>query len=59
MHTIYTIDSHVDRFFLNFNRHYGDAMATNFNKLNLLEQVAYMKRLFKVSSSREMFACVL
>ena len=48
MHTIHTIDSHVDRFFLNFNRHYGDAMATNFNKLSLQEQVDYAELLHKV-----------
>ncbi len=48
LHIIHTIDSHVDCFFLNFNRHFGDAMATSFNKLSLQEQVDYAELLHKV-----------
>ena len=48
LYKIYYIDSLVENFFVNFNRHYADAMATDFNKLSLQEQVAYVKLLYRV-----------
>ena len=46
--TISTV-SLVENVFVSFNRHYADTMATDFDKLSLQEQVAYVKLLYKVS----------
>ena len=54
VHKVYTINHLVDQFFLNFNKHYDDAMSTNFNKLSLQEQADYLKLLFKVRHSEPM-----
>ncbi len=48
LHKIYYIDSLVDQFFTNFNTHYADALATDFDSLSLPEQVDYIKHLYKV-----------
>ena len=48
MHKIYYMDSHVESFLALFNRHYADALATDFTELSLQQQVAYVKMLYKV-----------
>ncbi len=53
MHKIYYIDSLVNDFFTNFNTHYADALATDFNSLSLPQQVDYIKHLYKVSACRQ------
>ncbi|XP_064399663.1 rifampicin phosphotransferase-like isoform X2 [Halichondria panicea] len=47
LHKIYYIDSLVSQFFTNFNTHYADALATDFDNLSLPEQVDYIKHLYK------------
>ena len=42
------MDRHVETFFIHFNRHYADALATDFGDLSLQEQVAYVRLLYKV-----------
>ena len=48
MHKIYSMDRHVETFFIHFNRHYADALATDFGDLSLQQQVAYVRLLYKV-----------
>jgi hypothetical protein len=48
MHKIYSMDRHVETFFIHFNRHYADALATDFGDLSLQQQVAYVRMLYKV-----------
>ena len=42
------MDRHVKTFFVYFNRHYADALATDFGDLSLQQQVAYVRLLYKV-----------
>ncbi|XP_065843613.1 rifampicin phosphotransferase-like [Oscarella lobularis] len=44
-HNIYRIDALVEGFFENFNQHYTAALATDFEKLSLTEQIEYFKKL--------------
>ena len=48
LHKIYRIDSLVDGFFENFNKHYSDAVDTDFYSLSLTEQVDFVRHLYKV-----------
>ena len=48
MHKIYYMDNLVESFFAHFNRHYADALATDFGSLSLQQQVAYVRMLYKV-----------
>ncbi len=48
MYKIYYIDHLVETFFQNFNRHYADALATDFTRLSLPQQVDYVRHLYKV-----------
>lgn len=49
MYKIYYIDSLVEGFSTHFNKHYADALATDFNSLSLQEQVNYVRLLYEVS----------
>ena len=42
------MDRHVEAFFVHFNRHYADALATDFGDLSLQQQVSYVRLLCKV-----------
>lgn len=48
LYKIVYIDSYVKSFFANFDPHYADGVATDFNSLSLPEQVAYVKHLYEV-----------
>eukprot|EP00118_Oscarella_pearsei_P005272 m.24046 g.24046 ORF g.24046 m.24046 type:complete len:980 (+) comp28565_c0_seq3:186-3125(+) len=43
---VYSIDSLVDGFFQNFKQQYDAALATDFHKMPLIEQMDYVKHLF-------------
>ncbi len=58
LYKIYYIDHLVEMFFQNFNRHYADALATDFTTLSLPEQVDYVKHLYKVCANAFMFVCL-
>ena len=48
VYKIYYIDHLVEGFVKNFNRYYADALATDFNSLQLTEQADYVKLLYRV-----------
>ena len=48
VHKIYRIDSLVEGFFKNFNKHYSQAEDTDFYALSLTEQVDFVRHLYKV-----------
>lgn len=45
---VYFIDSYVESFFTRFNKHYQDAINTDFTSLSLQEQIQYINHLNKV-----------
>jgi len=45
---VYTIDSLVVKFLDYFNQQYEAALATNFEKMNLVDQMEYLKHIYKV-----------
>lgn len=48
VYKIYYIDHLVEGFMKHFNRYYADALATDFNSLQLTEQADYVKLLYRV-----------
>ena len=53
VHKIYRIDSLVEGFFENFNKHYSQAEDTDFYALSLTEQVDFVRHLYKVRGNVE------
>jgi len=45
---VYTIDSLVVKFFNHFNQQYEAALATDFENMDLVNQMDYLKHIYKV-----------
>lgn len=45
---VYCIDRLVQQFFNHFNKHYEDALATDFTKMDLVTQMDFLKHIYKV-----------
>jgi len=47
-HLVYYIDRLVQKFFKHFNKHYEAALAIDFTKLDLVNQMDFLKLIYKV-----------
>lgn len=47
-HLVYYMDRLVQQFFKHFNKHYEAALAIDFTKLDLVNQLEFLKNLYRV-----------